>query len=64
MTARDIAILDLLHHGYHPPAPNCPEYERLIQLWTARYRVRLACAARMFAAVDAIQVEESCPPSP
>ncbi len=50
-TARDITILDLLHHGCHPLPPAHPDHERLIAEWTARYRARVACAEAMLEAV-------------
>lgn len=65
MTARDIAILDLLHHGYRPRAPDHPDHERLMIEWATRYRVRLASAERMLAAGATIEAEErSCTQSP
>jgi hypothetical protein len=59
MNARDLAILDLLHHGYHPPAPNHPDHERLMHLWKARYLARRDAAQRLIAAVAAAETEES-----
>lgn len=61
---RTIAILDLLHHGYHPPRADHPDHAVLMALWTDRYRARLACAARMLEAIATIEAEEPCPPSP
>ena len=63
-TARDITILDLLHHGYHPPSPAHPDHERLMAEWTARYRARVACAEAMLEAVAQVEEEAPCPPSP
>ncbi len=64
MGARTIAILDLLHHGYRPPTPDNLDHDRLMFDWMQRYQVRLACAERMLAAVDAFELEDSCPLSP
>ncbi len=55
MTARAIANLDLLHHGYHPPQPSHPDYDRELQVWTTRYLARLDAAERMHAAIAAIE---------
>ncbi len=63
--ARTIALLDLLHHGYYPPAPGHPDHDRLMHAWAHRFRVRLACAEGLLDAVAAIEAEEpACPPSP
>ena len=54
MNSRDLAILDLLHHGYHPPAPAHPDHARLMAEWEHRYRTRLDAAERLLAAVIAV----------
>ncbi len=65
MTARDIAILDMLHRGYRPPGPDYPDHDRLMAEWMQRYRVRLTCAERVLEAVALTETEEpSCPPLP
>ncbi len=53
MNARTLAILDLVHQGYHPPAPDHPDHDALLATWNDRYRVRLACAERMLEAAAA-----------
>lgn len=64
MTARDLAILDLLHHDYHPPPVSHPDHDPQLAEWVQRYRVRLAAARRLLDAVAALDAEEPCPPSP
>lgn len=58
MTARDLAILDLLHHGYHVPAESHPDHDQLLAEWVQRYRARLAAAARLLDAVATLEAEE------
>lgn len=65
MAARDFAILDRLHHGYHPPQPAHLGHARQLQLWTARFLARVDAADRMLAAIPGIPGEDApCPPSP
>ncbi len=61
--APTIAILDLLHHGYHPPAPHHPDRDRYMVEWAERYRRRLESAQSMLAAVAPIEQEApTCSP--
>jgi hypothetical protein len=55
ITAADLAILDLLHLGYHPPAPSHPRHDHLMKEWTQRYRARLVAAECLLAAVAALE---------
>lgn len=55
MTARDFAILDLLHHSYHPPALSHPDHDRQWHLWQGRYRARLAAAQCLLNAVATLE---------
>jgi hypothetical protein len=55
MTAQAIAILDLLHHGYHPPAPGHPDHDRHMAEWVRRYHRRRAAADRMLGAIAAVE---------
>lgn len=65
IAARDLAILYLLHHGYHPPAPSRQDYAQQMQPWAARYQARRDAVERELAAIAAIPREDApCPPLP
>ncbi len=62
IAARDLAILYLVHHGCHPPAPSHQDYARQMQPWAARYRARRDAAERKLAAIP--REDAPCPPLP